>query len=336
MTVKLFSKPDNDTWLSALDGEALVSIDQLPSFLIEVHSFPDGTTTEAFVQGLTYVGLGNSIVFDWDVGTTTSNQIVIIGRLDEDRPAGTSINECLKFVEHSFGKHDSAAIASHLKQMTEEREIARRKAEADVKPIIDAFVAVGGSIPTGVATGFVTGSDWTRVFNSQGDLHTIHFKDAGGPYSISTSCDSLFQSHPQFKELVLSILHENGIKTDEDGFDVEMDGIATIQEVVELSEKITTVLKRAEEVKKAAILAAYVATIRMTPKRKKLLAAAHSMGGLSIYDKRRNTRARVGEYDIGQTEINELTTAGWIERGGRGFVVTAKGIKVADIKGAIE
>ncbi|WP_315922401.1 hypothetical protein [Mesorhizobium sp. SP-1A] len=323
MRVELFVNLDNNTGIAALDGEPLTSVDQLPSFLVEIHSFPDGRTAESFVQGLNYVGLGNSVVYDWNVGTTEANRIVIIGRLDEPRREGNAVNDCLKFVDHTYGKHDSAAIARHLDRVTAERARDHAADSTAAQPILDAFVAAGGSRFEGQPTGFEFGRGFLRVKNSQGDLMQVSFKEPSGPYSVETSCGELFQFHPQHKALVHSILQENGFETDE--FDIKVSGIATISEVIVISEKISSALKQAEEAKTKAIRDAYVATIKMTPKRKKLLAHAHSAGGLHAYSKRSNPRARCGAFDISNGEINDLMTAGWIESGGVGYVVTEKG-----------
>lgn len=320
---ELFVNLDNNTGISALDGEPLTSVDQLPSFLIEIHSFPDGRTAESFVQGLNYVGLGNSVVYDWNVGTTEANRIVIIGRLDEPRCEGNAVNDCLKFVAHTYGKHDSTAIARHLEKASAERERDHVADSSAAQPIFDAFVAAGGSRFEGQPTGFEFGRGFLRVKNSQGELMQVSFKDAAGPYSVETSCGELFQFHPQHKALVHSILRDNGLETDE--FDIKVSDIATIPEVIAISEKISSALKQAEEAKTKAIRDAYVATIKMNPKRKKLLAHAHSAGGLYAYSKRSNPRARCGAFDISNGEINELLAADWIERGGVGYVVTEKG-----------
>jgi Fe2+ or Zn2+ uptake regulation protein len=321
---ELFANPGNNTGISALDGEPLTSVDQLPSFLVEIHSFTDSRTAESFVQGLDYAGLGNSVVYDWNVGTTEANRIVIIGRLDEPRCEGNSVNDCLKFVGHTYGKHDSAAIARHLDQVTAERARDHDAESIAAQPIFDAFVAAGGSRFEGRPTGFEFGRGFLRVKNSQGDLMQVSFKEPTGPYSVETSCGHLFQFHPQHKALVHSILQENGLETDE--FDVKVSDIATIPDVIAISERISTALNQAEEAKKKAIRDAYVATIKMTPKRKKLLAYAHSAGGLNAYSKRSNPRARCGAFDISNGEINELLAADWIERGGVGYVVTEKGL----------
>lgn len=327
---ELFVNLDNNTGISALDGDQLTSVDQLPSFLVEIHSFPDARTAESFVQGLNYVGPGNSVVYDWNVGNTEANKIVIIGRLDEPCSEGKTVNDCLKFVGHTYGKHDSAAIASHLDKIIAERARDHAADSSAAQPIFDAFVAAGGSRFEGQPTGFEFGRGFLRVKNSQGDLMRVSFKEASGPYSVETSCGELFQFHPQHKALAHSIMRENGFETDE--FDIKVSGIDTIPEVVAISEKISSALKRAEKAKTKAIRDAYVATIKMTSKRKKLLAHAHATGGLYAYSKRSNPRARCGEFDIANGEINELLTAEWIKHGGPGYVVTEKGRLDAGIK----
>lgn len=316
---EIFVNAANRTGLSALEGTPLADVSQLPPFLVEIHVFQNAMASQAFVSGMEAAGVGNNMVYDRNPGTLNSNRCVLVGRLDELRPAGRTVEEAVPVHVHQPMKEDGAAIKRGLDETIRQRERDCAEQAKDCAPIREAF---GGAV-----SNETWGRGWYRCTLQDGLHLTFMWPSTGGPYDLCLSCNEAVEGVLDVGAAIQAEAEARGISYDMDDREFRKTGVPA-SELLEWTARMAAAEKACLEIRMAAYRADFVSKTKMTAARKRFLkgGAEH---GISAFVNRGSNKARAGGEEIGATEINILEKMGWIERSGRGFKVAAEGLEAA-------
>ena len=79
----LFINRENRTGVSVRSGEPISDVRDMAPYELEIWEFGNDHEASVFIAGLEAAGTGNAIVHDRNVGSLSTNRIVILGRIDQ-------------------------------------------------------------------------------------------------------------------------------------------------------------------------------------------------------------------------------------------------------------
>ena len=320
MARKLFRNPEAPTGLSLASGSPVAGPGDLPDHRVEIHVFKDGDTAVAFMAGLELAGNPNSLAWSHEPGDESANRTVLVARLDEPRPEGATLDECLPVRSHARTDHDLHAREAAMRRLQAERSEAYARERAITEPLREALRAAGirvedpgnGWVRTDLATFEMTPSGIQAEFE---DLD-----DHGDPEPIRARSDEAAAA-AGFRRTDAMREYAGG----------PYPGPA---EAVAAHAAFAVLCAAIAEIRKDEHQKSFMARMRVTPARRRFLTAA-AEAGISLSTRRNHLEARAGGNVAKATEFGELKRAGWIRQVDRFTAeVTTEGLEAAGLAAA--
>lgn len=310
----------NQTRVSVLSGDAITDASLLPPFRVYVYRFRSSREAEVFIAGLR-VSASNSVVYDWNPGTSESNRTVMVGVLSEEVDPSSNLHERVSLAVVPSGDHDQRASTAFMENLQAERRADRERQTEQMRPVLGAISALRPGKPD-------FGDGWMRVRIGTNML-TVSWAVQGGPYEIDMSALDLFRDGVDLEGTIVEMASSLGCRIGEgrtittakpvEDLAVLQDGVST------LVEALAAIGKRVKEEN----VAAWKRSVKMTAARRRFLLAALEGDGARLWTVRGMERARAQGETILRAEIDTLLRMGWIERKGAGLNVTVNGAEAA-------
>lgn len=315
--MRILRNRDSATGLSRLSGEPIERVSDLPEHRVEIHAFVDAEAAAAFVAGLGIAGNPNRIAWTWEPGDSEANRTVLVARLDEPRPDGATVAECLPRIGHGRTGHDSRAHGEAMARIHAERDRAERAGAERLAPLRGALRDAGIEMHR-------HGNDWIAAGEA-----TFHLRPDG------IRCE--FHDHDDHgdAEAIVEACREAALASGfrrTDGRGEYLGGpYASPSEACAAAAAFHALLPRFEGIRKAARHEAFMAGMKVTAARRRFLAAAIE-NGATLWNQRGNPQARAGGETIKASEIQQLKRAGWLREEGRSLMVTPEGAEAAGLE----
>jgi hypothetical protein len=302
-----------DTGLSLVDGDPINSVGDLPEHAVEIHVLGDASLASAFVDGLRVAGTRNALVWTWQAGDLSANRTVIVARLDEPRPDAETWRDAVKVVEHARSSLDSDTISRHNKESIEQRDREYEALRAKTLPIRQAAEAAGLKV-----TGIFSGCVRTNEID-------ISFGDAGFSTRIMYIERPLTLTGEKIDAIFAESAAACGVKYDTEEREFAAGPFASLDDAIASAASFRAAEAACKKAFKAEYDAAFVASMRMTPSRRRFLAAG-AEHGFRLRSVRCSTSAWAGPHKAGPSEYHALVRIGWIRFKGPIGEVTEAGL----------
>jgi hypothetical protein len=302
MAITLFRALGSATGLSSCEGEPVRVPSDLPDHRIEIHRFTDENGASAFVAGLSLAGNPNKIAWDHETGTREQNRSVIVAKLDEPRPEGSDLAACLVVVEHRRGGHDQRDFEASMRRIHAERDAGCAAARERTAALRSACEAAG--IRFEDASG-----GWVRTDHAT-------FEPGGGSVRASFAEHDRLEETQTIAARKAEAAQAAGFRPGEGRGEYEGGPYPDAASAVAAHLSFGKLCETFDAIRKEEWQKAFMAGMRMTPSRKRFLAAAVERGRIELYRHRNNLRASAGGIEVKAGEYGDLLRAGWIESTG--------------------
>lgn len=298
-------------------GTPIDSVAQLPQHAVELHRFSSDHGAVAFLEGFALAGGCNDVVLDFSPGHGMHrNTTVVVARLSEPRPGGTTLEDCIPVFDHPAPGHVMASIAETTRRSQEHVRQNHEAAEAESAPLRKHLADADWSTDR-FGTGFVqAGKD--------GTAGTFLWKDAAGPIEYEEILPQITEGTLDIAARLRSLIRASGFDIDDDGIEVRL--------VISGQDGLPTALQRIEQLaidiaedRKAAWHEDFCERYKLTPSRRRLLEVAQSNDGIGTYRHRGHMRATVGGKEIPTAELHQMERRGWLSHSGNRFRITDEG-----------
>ena len=315
----IFRAYGNATGLSRQAGDPVTAPDGLPDHRVEIHVFRNGDAASAFVDGLALAGNPNKLAFDHEHGSEDDNRTVLVARLDEPRPPGTSLADCLPVIRHEALDLDHRARQEAMRRIVARRDEGARVQAGRTQGLREAFAAAGLAFQD-------AHGGWVRT-----DLATFQPTDKGIEAEFRDAEDH--GDPPVIRERAEAAAREAGFRPLPGHGEYEGGPYADPAAAVAAQVAFAGLCEAIVAIRKEEYQRAFMARMRATPSRRRFLAAA-AEEGLAIWNHRGNLQGTAGGVTVKATEFLALERAGWIRRIDRTRAeVTPEGRAVAGIDG---
>lgn len=313
--MRLFLCPNTATGLSVLSGSVIEDVSDLPDCQVELHAFRSSDAAGAFVAGLELAGSRNALAWTWQPGADQhANRTVVVLRLDEPRPSTRDVESAVRQVGHDQVRHESTAQAASMEAL----QARRREADAEANRRT-ASLRAAGKVAGFEIYGFA--SDWVRMGPG-----IVSFEREGMVVSVADGHEG---NDPSVRDRYGELAPPDA------GYDAQEHCFVS-RPLNNDAEVIRTLRAFQDAVLACAILrkeawhAAFVASMKMSPPRRRFISAASENGVVLAY-RRNNLQASAGGLVIGATEFSMLERVGWIRRDGMTASVTDEGLAAAEL-----
>lgn len=319
----LFINRDNRTGVSVYSGDALSDVRDLPPYMLEIWEFSNDHEASVFIAGIETAGAGNTLVYDRNIGSTSSNKVVIVGRMDQEVGIDTPFHDRVVTKGVARINADAEAMKRYHEKSSEERRIQSERERAELSRVMESI---------GVATerAIQWGSGWARVDKGK-ECVSIDWKDTSGPFEVSVDIHEIGQGFIDIRSQMAAMAVQYGCVIN----DVwELSFKDPIQDADALRAAIAVVrglVQDLHEERSRIYRADFVSKTKMSAKWARMILAGRDEG-IRTWIVRRMERAAVGGDEIGRTDIHTLLSVGWLERGGVGLIPTASGLEAAEEK----
>lgn len=316
--MRLFLSSNTATGLSVQSGNEIDNVSELPDCQVELHTFRSSDAAGAFVAGLELSGSRNTLAWTWEPGAyQRANRTVVVLRLDEPRPEASDVESAVRHVGHDQVHHEATAQAASMDAL----QARRREAQADADRRTSSL-RLAGKVAGFEVYGYA--SDWVRMgpgivsFEEEGMVVTVADGHEGNDPSIRDRYAELApvdtRYDPEERVFVSRPLNNDA-------------------EVVRTLRAFQDAVLGCALLRKEAWHAAFVASMKMNPPRRRFISAA-AENGVTLAYRRNNLQASAGGLVIGATEFSMLERVGWIRRDGMTASVTDEGFAAADLNPA--
>ncbi len=298
------------TGLSFVDGDPVESVADLPPFRIEIYTFTHSREAQAFVFGVGVAGLTNKVACTWEPGSASlvHNQAVIVAFLQEEVEPGTPKEERLTVKRFKGNSYDSQAIARGTTESSRRNaETARLEDERTKKalqPLYDLGIEQIKDRLTN-ATWYTT-ADGTK-FHLDWDQGKHD-----GPYEVSLDCHTVVQGSLDVRKEISAAIEGTGCTFDEIYHSIVVEGVASVHEVLATVDKLSAALVKAFNARRAVWRKDLELRVPMNAARRRFLTNGFHYGIRETHS-RGNLALTSGGEEIGRTEIDNLTSIGWLE-----------------------
>ncbi|NTF17685.1 hypothetical protein G6L37_04680 [Agrobacterium rubi] len=320
----IFINRENRTGVSVQSGEPVDDIRDLPPYQIEIWTFGNDHEASVFIAGLDAAGTGNSLIHDRNLGSTSTNKVVIVGRMDQEVSPDAPFSERVRTMEVPRINADSEAIRKHHERTSEANRLEAEKNRAEMQFVMDG---IDGEV-FGIGA---SGRGWARVGKRFDESFHIAWKDPNGPFVLTKSVDELRQGFLDVFPQMQAMADQYGCVLDEE-WDIRFkEEIADFDAVRAAVAVLKGLVKDLQEERARIYRADFESKTKMTAKWARMILAGRD-GGIWTTTVRRMERARIGGDDIGRSDIHTLLSMNWVERGGAGLMPTEAGLAAAALK----
>lgn len=292
-----------------LSGDRPLDQAELPDARVELHLFKSSDAAGAFAAGLA-LAKRNDMAWTWQVGTRDGNKAVIVTIASEPR-------------SYAVVRHDHAAIdeAEHRRAMDEIHR--RRKAEEEA-----AQAATAPLRKAGAAAGLMlygSGRDWVRL---DGVLVSM------GPDGNTLSADDEHHGSDDEARRRYGDACATGVSYDPAERAFTAGPVAGVDGTIAAVKAVKASVEAAARLRKQLWHERFMASMALSGARLRFMRAAADHG-IAFGWSRGNCKGRSGGLEIGATEAERLTRAGWIARDGLAGSVTEAGLAaIAEAEGS--
>ena len=148
--IQLYADPMLPTGIATAPGDGrtpVVSADDLPPHLVELHVFHGHDLAIAFADGISLVS-GHSLsaantVATWRDGEGRMGNVVLVALLDRDRDRAAALADAVPVIEHKPSGEEGRLIARHGKESMERDRRDRLRRDEAVAPLLDVLKRAG-------------------------------------------------------------------------------------------------------------------------------------------------------------------------------------------------
>lgn len=319
----LFMNADNRTGISVQSGIPLREASELPPYLLEIWKFANDHEASVFIAGLQLSGFGNTILYDRNLGSLTSNSTVIVGRLDQVVSVDAPLDERLVVRTVERLGADAEVIASSNRKASDERTSQSQRERAEMERVIEAM-------GQGSYDAYRWGSGWLSARSTS--MHvSVAWTSPSGPFRISSDVQELGLGNLDVRERMVSMAQQCEFRIDE-GWELHFAQDIPDQETLRGAlAAMDGLIDNLMAERKRLYRQDFLDKTKMSAKwARMILAGRDSSIPTSVV--RQMERAEIGDDQIGRTAIHTLLSVGWVERGRFGLIPTTAGIEAAEAK----
>lgn len=236
-TLKVFVSDESASGISLYQGEEVTSVNQLPTYAIEIHSFSSSKEAEAFISGIAFVGIPENMVYDWQVDDYFSSQSVIIAWLKKSRPRGTTVEEVIKVVEHAPNNYDQESLKAHWQEHAHRSKAARAAELAKVRPVLLVAKELDASLKNSTAF-----SEAVSFVLPSGNVLIVYMEEGHAPYTVTGSCTALQANfNEEYRDLLIEIASKHRLSYNAYSLDAQpLNDISQLKATVQLVDTAVT------------------------------------------------------------------------------------------------
>jgi hypothetical protein len=321
---QIYINRDNRTGVSVLSGETISDVRDMPPYMLEIWAFSSDHEASIFIAGLEAAGVGNNLVYDRNLGDTSSNRVVIVGRIDEEVASDTPFGHRVRAMEVARINADSEAIRRTTERNSREWQERERRERAEVTTILEG---IGYDIDYAARWG----RQWARIGKGRDENISLGWRSVEGPFELSANVEELGQGFLDIRSQMSETSAQYGCSIDEAWNLRFKDPIHDSESLRAALAVLKGLVKDLHEEMHRLYHENFVASTKMKAAWARMILAGRETG-ISTSVVRRMERARCDGDEIGRTDIHTLLSVGWVERGGCGLLPTEAGIAAAEQK----